>query len=488
LLFLEVATIKTAEVELVKGLGLLDAIMLIVGSMIGSGIFIVSADIAKVLPSPGLLLLAWVMSGIMTVLAALSYGELSAAMPRAGGQYVFLREAYGSLWGFLYGWTLFLVIQTGTIAAVAVAFARYLDVFVPLSQVLVETSLFGRRFAIDLKQIVAVTVILVLSFVNCFGIRLGANVQNTFTFLKLFALLSLIVLGLAYSQGSSSHFAPLIPDSTTLASTVDQFGRNAAPLWSSDSLFANLCLLMGVAMIGPLFSSDAWNNLTFTAGEVRNPQRTLPLALFGGTFLVSTLYVLANIAYLHVLPVDRIAATDKIAATVTSTIFGPIGNAMVSFAILISTFGCLNGIILSGPRVYYAMAKDRLFFEAVAEVHPKYHTPVRSLGAQAFWASLLTLSGTYSQLLTYVISAALLFYILTVYGVIVLRRIRPNLERPYKTVAYPYLPWLYVMMAVFVLVCNLIGDPKNSWPGFIVIAIGLPAFYYWKGKRSRTYD
>lgn len=458
--------------------------MLIVGSMIGSGIFIVSAEIAKVLQSPGLVLAAWAVTGIMTVVAALSYGELAAAMPKAGGQYVFLREAYGPLWGFLYGWTLFLVIQTGTIAAVAVAFARYLDVFVPLSRTLLETTLFGRAFVVDLKQFVAVAVIAFLSFLNCFGIRLGANVQNTFTFLKVFALLSLIGLGLAYAGGSFSHFSPFLPDSASFESIVSQYHRTASPLWYSGSLLFNLCLLMGVAMIGSLFSSDAWNNLTFTASEVKNPQKTLPLALLSGTLLVSVLYLMVNVAYLHVLPVEQIAASDRIAATAANAIMGSRGNALVSFAILISTFGCLNGLILSGPRVYYAMAKDQLFFAAVAEVHRKYHTPVKSLAAQALWASLLTLSGTYSQLLTYVISAALLFYILTVYGVLVLRRIQPGLKRPYKTLGYPYLPMLYVMMAAIVLVCNLVGDPKNSWPGFILIAIGLPAYYYWKQRQG----
>jgi APA family basic amino acid/polyamine antiporter len=458
--------------------------MLIVGSMIGSGIFIVSADIAKAVQSPGLLLLVWVISGVMTVVAALCYGELSAAMPQAGGQYVFLKEAYGPLWGFLYGWTLFLVIQTGTIAAVAVAFARYLDVFVPLSKVLLEVNLFDRNFAIDLKQIVGVSVILLLSFLNCFGIRVGANVQNAFTFLKVLALLALIVLGLTFAGGSFSHFSPLTPDRGSVHSIVSQFQASARPLFYSDSILSNLVILIGVAMIGALFSSDAWNNLTFTAGEVKNPQRTLPLALFLGTGIVTVLYLLANVAYLHVLPVQQIAQTDKIAATVANVALGPIGNGLVSFAILISTFGCLNGLILSGPRVYYAMAKDQLFFNAVAEVHPKYHTPVKSLAAQAIWAALLTLSGTYSQLLTYVVSAALLFYILTVVGIMVLRRTRPDLPRPYRAFAYPYLPWFYVIMAVVVLGCNLIGDPRNSWPGFILIGIGLPAYIYWKRKQE----
>lgn len=471
---------KVAEVELIKGLGLLDATMLIMGSMIGGGIFIVSADIAKAVQSPGLLLLIWIICGLMTIMGALNYGELAAAMPQAGGQYVFLKEAYGPIWGFLYGWTLFLVIQTGTIAAVAVAFARYLDVFVPLSRVLFQTELFGRNFAIDLKQVVGVGVILMLSYLNCFGIRIGAQVQNLFTFLKVFALLVLIVLGLAFAGGSYSHFSPLLPNYESLKGISEHFQQGSSPLFDSHSAGLNLGLLVGVAMIGALFSLDAWNNVTFTASEVKEPQRTLPLSLFLGTFLVAMIFLLTNIAYLHVLPVEQIAATDKIAATVARVILGPVGNGLVSFAILISTFGCLNGLILSGPRVYYAMARDQLFFNAVAEVHPQYHTPVKSLWAQAIWASLLTLSGTYGQLLTYVISAALLFYALTGYAVIVLRRTRPELRRPYKTFGYPYLTLMYVMMAAVVLACNLIGDPKNSWPGFVIIGLGLPAYFFRK--------
>jgi APA family basic amino acid/polyamine antiporter len=250
----------------------------------------------------------------------------------------------------------------------------------------------------------------------------------------------------------------------------------------SQSLWINLLLLTGIAMIGTLFSSDAWNNLTFTGSEVKNPQRTFPLALFLGTGLVTALYLLTNLAYLYVLPVQEMVSTDKIAARVVRIALGPSGGGLVSFAILISTFGCLNGIILSGPRVYYAMARDGLFFRALSAIHPTYRTPVRSLLAQAFWASLLTLSGTYSQLLTYVISAALLFYILTVWGVVRLRKKMPALRRPYRTFGYPYLPIIYVMMAAIVLACNLAGDPKNSWPGFLLILLGLPAYFYWKRK------
>jgi APA family basic amino acid/polyamine antiporter len=465
-------------------LGLIDATMLIVGSMIGSGIFIVSAEIARSVQSPGLLLLVWILSGAMTVMSALSYGELSAAIPEAGGQYVFLKEAYGRLWGFLYGWTLFLVIQSGTIAAVAVGFARYLGVFVPLSHVFYQANIFGRAMVIDLKQIVAVTVILLLSFINCFGIRLGANIQNVFTFLKIFSLLALIVLGLSFSAGTWAHFLPFWPDLHSIQQIVTQFRTSTSPLLNSDSAFLNLVLLVGVAMVGSLFSADAWNNLTFTAGEVKNPSRTLPLALFSGTFLVSLLYVLVNVGYLHVLPVAEIAKTDKIAATVANVVLGPIGNRLVSFAILVSTFGCLNGIILSGPRVYYAMARDRLFFARIAAIHPRFRTPIKSLALQALWASLLTLSGTYSQLLSYVISAALLFYILTVYGVVVLRRTRPALKRPYRIVGYPYLPIVYVGLAGMVLACILVGDPKNSWPGLAIIFLGLPAYFYWNQKQN----
>ncbi|MFN8006872.1 MAG: amino acid permease [Terriglobia bacterium] len=484
----EKLTGKVAEIELVKGLGILDATMLIVGSMVGSGIFIVSSEIAKAVQSPGLLLFVWILSGIMTVMSALSYAELSAAMPKAGGQYVFLKESYGRLWGFLYGWTLFLVIQSGTIAAVAVGFARYLAVFVPLSHVLFQTQWLGRVVVIDLKQVVAVAVILLLSFINCFGIRLGAKVQNVFTLLKIFALLALIILGVSFTAGQWSHFLPFFPDSRGIQQIVSQFRFSASPLWDSESTIFNLALLLGVAMIGSLFSADAWNNLTFTAGEVKNPARTLPLALFSGTLLVTLLYVLVNIGYLHVLPVGEIAKTDKIAATVANAVLGPVGNQLVSFAILVSTFGCLNGIILSGPRVYYAMARDRLFFAKIAEIHPRYRTPIKSLALQALWASLLTLSGTYGQLLSYVISAALLFYVLTVYGVIVLRRARPDLERPYATIGYPYLPICYVVLAIIVLVCNLVGDPKNSWPGLAIVFLGLPAYLYWNRKQDRPLD
>jgi basic amino acid/polyamine antiporter, APA family len=459
--------------------------MLIMGSMIGSGIFIVSADVAKTVASPGLLFVLWGLSGIMTVLGALSYAELAASMPQAGGQYVYLKEAYNPLWGFLYGWTLFLVIQSGTIAAVAVAFARYLDVFLPLSRVLLAVDFGGRHFTIDLKQIVGVGVILFLSLVNCMGIRTGANVQNFFTILKVLALGTLIVLGIGYASGSWGHFFPFFPEKSSVQASIVDFQKGVTPLLSSSSLLWNFCLLLGVAMIGPLFAADAWNNVTFTAGEVRNPQRIIPLALLLGTGAVTIIYLLCNVAYLHVLPIGEMATTDKIAATVARTILGPIGNGLVSFAILISTFGCLNGLILSGPRVYYAMAKDGLFVRSVAEVHPRYHTPVKSLAAQALWACVLTLSGTYGQLLTYVISAALLFYILTVYGVIVLRRKRPDIDRPYKAMGYPYLPMIYVMMAAVVLACNLIGDPRNSWPGLLIIALGLPAYLFWK-KQPRV--
>jgi APA family basic amino acid/polyamine antiporter len=376
----------------------------------------------------------------------------------------------------------FLVIQTGTIAAVAVAFARYLDVFFPLSHVLFSLEFAGRQFTLDLKQLVGVLVILLLSFTNCFGIRVGARVQNLFTFLKIAALLALILAGLSFAGGAWGHFSPLWPDSANLRHLVEPFRRGGASLLDFHSVGMDLVLIFGVAMIGALFSSDAWNNLTFTGGEVKNPKRTLPLALFLGTGLVTLLYLLTNIAYLYVLPLDQIAGSERIAARAAQAILGPLGSGLVSLAILVSTFGCLNGIILSGPRVYFAMARDGLFFRGLAALHPRSHAPVRSLLVQALWASLLTLSGTYSQLLTYVISAALLFYILTVWGVLRLRRKRPDLERPYRAFGYPFLPVIYVMMAAIVLGCNLIGDPANSWPGFILILIGLPAYFHWKRK------
>ncbi len=452
--------------QLVQGLRLFDATTIIMGSMIGSGIFIVSADMSRQLASPRLLLLAWVVTAVMTVLGALSYGELAAAMPRAGGQYVFLREAFSPLFGFLYGWTLFLVIQTGTIAAVAVAFAKFLGLFVPwvsASRVLLPLP-FGH--SLSSQQMVAILVIALLTAVNCKGLREGAMVQNIFTVAKVGGLLALVFIGFILpgnNEAEKANFSSLFPDGINLA----------------------MLSVLGASLVGSLFSSDAWNNVTFTGSEVVNPRRNLPLSLALGTGIVSLIYIATNVVYLRVLPLAAIAGApeDRVGTLAAQSLMGPWGLTFINLAILVSTFGCTNGLILAGARVYYAMAGDGLFFRRAAEVSPRTHTPVFSLCLQAVWASLLALSGTYSNLLDYVIFAALLFYVLTVTGLFVLRKKRPDLERPYKALGYPVLPGLYVLLAALVMVDLLWVKPRFTWPGLIIVLTGVPVYFFW---RSRT--
>ena len=455
--------------QLVRGLKLFDATTIIVGSMIGSGIFIVSADMARLLRSPGLLLAAWGITAVMTILAALSYGELAAAMPRAGGQYVFLREAYGPLFGFLYGWTLFLVIQTGTIAAVAVGFAKFLGLFLPwvsAGNVLVPLPL---SYHVSSQQLVAMLVIALLTWVNCLGLREGATVQNVFTVAKVGGLLALVALGF------------LIPADP--AAVRSNFREHFA-----DNFNLGMLPILGAALVGSLFAADAWNNVTFTGSEVVNPKRNLPLSLFFGTAIVSLIYFAANVVYLRTLPLDLIAAApeDRVGTLAAQSLMGPLGRNFINIAILISTFGCTNGLVLAGARVYYAMARDGLFFKRAAEVSPRSHTPVFSLFIQAIWSCLLVLSGSYNELLDYVIFAALLFYVLTVSGLFVLRRTRPDLERPYKAVGYPVLPALYVLVAAMVMIDLLFVKPRFTWPGLIIVLSGVPVFFLWnRGRKPR---
>src|SRR5712692_5115292 len=453
---------------LVKGLGLLDSTTLVMGSMIGSGIFIVSADIANQTKSPGLLIVTWIVTAAMTLIAALSYGELAAAMPHAGGQYVYLREAFGPLSGFLFGWTTFMVIQTGTIAAVAVAFAKYSGVFVPW--ISAQNYLVGQgKLGVTTQQALAIVVIVLLSVVNSRGIRTGAVIQNIFTFAKTAALLCLI--GLGFSLGRSPQ---------AVSENFHGFWRNAS--WSFDTI-----RLVGVAMVGALFSSDAWNNVTFTAGEVRNPKRNLPLSLALGVGLVSILYIATNFVYLSVLPLEAIqsAPEDRVATAVAARIFGPIAVQLMAAAIMISAFGCANGIILSGARVYYAMALDGLFFRRAATLHPKWHTPAFALAIQGVWTALLTLSGRYGVLLDYVIFAVLLFYILTIAGVFALRRARPEMERPYRAFGYPILPALYILAAGLIEILLLIYKPDYTWPGLIIVLLGTPVYFVWRRSRKK---
>ncbi len=457
----------TRDSGLVKGLGLIDATTLVMGSMIGSGVFIVAADIGRQVQSPGLMILTWLITAALTLTAALSYGELAAAMPHAGGQYVYLREAFGPLWGFLYGWTLFMVIQTGTIAAVAVAFAKYTGVFFPW--ISAQNYLVGSgKIGLTTQQLLAIAIIVFLTWSNTRGIRTGAMVQNVFTFAKVAALLGLIAFGFLLGRNPEA-----------VASNFHDFWRNSS--WSFDTV-----RLVGVAMVGALFSSDAWNNVTFTAGEVRNPRRNLPLSLGLGVLIVSTLYIASQFVYLNVLTFPEIqhAVEDRVATAAASKMFGGISVQLMAAAIMISTFGCANGLILSGARVYYAMAKDKLFFRKAGELHPTTHAPVFSLGVQCIWAVLLTLSGSYSDLLDYVIFAVLLFYILTIAGLFVLRRTQPDLERPYKAIGYPVLPAAYILAAGLIEILLLLYKPDYTWPGLIIVVLGLPVYFIWRRNAS----
>jgi len=456
---------ENVNTGLVKGLGLLDATTIVMGSMIGSGIFIVSADMARIVNSPGLLIVTWIVAALLTLVAALSYGELASAMPQAGGQYVFLREAFGPLSGFLYGWTLFLVIQTGTVAAVAVGFAKFTGVFIPwFSGDNILLSLGPVRF--NSLQLLALAVLIFLTWINTRGVRTGAMVQNIFTVAKTGAVIGLIGLGFfAVGHAPSGNFS--------------DFWRNAD--WNFDAI-----RLVGMAMVGALFAADAWNNVTFIAGEVRNPRRDVPMALGLGVAIVCALYIACNLVYLKLLPLQAIqtASEDRVATAAASVIFGPIAVQLMAAAIMISTFGCMNGMILAGARVYYAMALDGLFFKPVAKLDPVHHAPKVSLVFQCVWACILALSGTYSELLDYVIFAVVLFYILTIAGIFVLRKKKPDLPRPYRAFGYPWLPAIYIALATVLEILLLLYKPKFTWPGLVIVMLGVPVYFFWRRKQA----
>ncbi len=488
----------------VRELGLLDSTMIVAGSMIGSGIFLVPAEITRQVGSGGWLLMVWIVTGLLTVTAALSYGELAAMMPRAGGQYVYLREAYSPLWGFLYGWTLFLVIQTGTIAAVAVGFARYLGVLMPsispTTWIIPPIDLpFGYALSLSVQQLVGVLLVIFLTWLNTRGIHLGKLIQNTFTSAKTLSLFALIVVGILVGRNAGAiadnfgnlwmprdavPIQPGIPGAPVAIATAGAFG-----------LFIAFC----VAQVGSLFSSDAWNNITFTAGEVKNPKRNIPLSLAAGTSLVIVLYLLANVAYLCVLPLNAIqnAPDDRVATAALQAIFGPAGATIMAVAIIISTFGCNNGLILAGARVYYAMARDGLFFRRTGTLNAK-HVPAFGLVLQCVWASLLVLARTrtidaagqttygnlYGRLLDYVVFAVLIFYILTIAGIFILRRKRPNDERPYRAFGYPVVPALYIVAAAVISIVLLIYKTDTSLPGLLIVLTGIPVFFIWRRSGS----
>lgn len=476
-----------------RELGLLDSTMIVIGSMIGSGIFIVSADIARTVGSAGLLLLVWIVTGVVTIIAALSYGELAGMMPHVGGQYAYLREEYGPLVGFLYGWTSFLVIQTGTIAAVAVAFARFTAVVIPwFSDTNTLFHIFGLK--ISAGQLLAILSIGVLTYANVKGLKEGKLIQNIFTVTKVTALIGLIFLGIFIGRNSTAiaaNFSNFWNGSWTHVSN----GRIVSiELLSGWMLYA----AFGAAMVGSLFSSDAWNNITFTAGEVVNPKRNIPLSLALGTITVTVLYVLANISYILVLPVTgnpnahgviergiQFALDDRVGTAASSVVFGAPAAIIMAVLIMISTFGCNNGLILAGARVYYAMAKDKLFFQSVGKLN-KEAVPGTALVVQGVWSSLLCLSGTYSDLLDYVIFAVLIFYILTISGIFILRKKRPSAERPYKAFGYPVVPALYILIASAISLDLLIFKPRYTWPGVIIVVLGIPVYLIWRRLTGAT--
>lgn len=470
---------------------LFDAIMIVAGTMIGSGIFIVSSDIARNVGSSGYLLLIWVVTGFITIAGALSYGELASMFPKAGGQYVYLREAWGKPVAFLYAWTLFLVIQTGTIAAVGVAFAKYTGVLLP-SIISEKITLFQiGSFGINSVQVLAILSIILLTYLNSKGVKNGKMIQNIFGSTKIIALFGLIIFGLLFGINAdvvSMNFA----DMWSLSSTHIDKATGAV---SIESIIGYAIIpAVGIAMVGSLFSSDAWNNIGFSGDEIQNPKRNLVLSMVIGTSVVTLIYLLLNMVYLMVLPLKgdpngadvisrgiQFASNDRVATAVAEAIGGAKATIAIAVLIMISTFGCNNGCILSGARVYYATAKDGLFFKSMSKLNAN-GVPGVALIFQCVWASILCVSGTYGNLLDYVVFAVLLFYILTIIGIFKLRKKMPDAERPYKAIGYPIIPAIYIALASIVCIILLIYKPEYSWPGFIIVGLGIPVYFLFQQK------
>ena len=490
--------VATPHRELSRSLGLFDSTMIVAGSMIGSGIFIVAGEMSREVGSAGWMLLAWVIAGLLTMAAALSYGELAAMMPQAGGQYVYLREAFSPLWGFLYGWTLFLVIQTGTIAASSVGFSRYLGVLWPPiaeNNYIIRPIHILPTYAISLStaQLVALVVIAFLTWANIKGLKYGKGVQNVFTTMKIGSLLGVIGIGVLIGWEAA------VVKANFAHAWTPQGASLAAPGLSPNTTFGMVVALC-IAQIGALYAADAWNNITFTAGEVRNPTRNVPLSLALGTVIVIGLYVCANFAYVVVLPFSEIqhAASDRVASTMFQAIFPSIGPALIAIAIMIAAFGCMNALILSGARAYYAMSLDGLFFKR-ASVLNRANVPGQALIMQGIWSAVLlsirtyqpatgTYGNLYSNLLDYIISAALIFYILTIAGIFRLRRLKPNVERPYRAFGYPFIPLLYLISAIGILAVLFIYRRATTIPGVVIVLIGIPVYFAFKyqAERKRT--
>lgn len=468
---------KSGQLNMKNELGLLDATMLVAGSMIGSGIFIVSADITRNIGSAGWLIALWVLTGFMTLTAALSYGELSSMFPNAGGQYVYLKESYNKLIAFLYGWSFFSVIQTGTIAAVGVAFSKFTAYLVPAFSE--DNILLDLNFIkISAAQVVSIGLIVLLTFINTRGVKGGKIIQNTFTLTKLLSLFGLIGFGFLAIKG-------------------EVWDANWSNAWTihnlnSDGSFTDLTMgaamgAIATAMVGTIFSSDAWNNVTFIAGEMKNPKRDVAISLALGTLIVTIIYVSANIVYTGVLPLHEIATAekDRVAVAASNVIFGNMGTYVIAVMIMVATFGCNNGLILSGARVYYTMAKDGLFFKRTAVLN-KYGVPQFGLWIQCLVASILCLSGRYGDLLDMISFVVVIFYVLTIIGIYILRVKRPDAARPYKALGYPVLPALYILMGIAFCTLLILYKPQFTWPGLIIVLIGVPIYYYMERNNKET--
>ena len=455
---------------LIRQLGLFDSTMVMMGIVIGSGIFLTTGIMAKSIPSTGLILLAWIVGGLLTLAGALTYAELGAAMPEAGGQYVYLREAYGPIFGFLFGWIVFLVYMTGGIAGLAVAFAEYFGGFFPSlsnQSIIFSTTvpIFNGVFhySLSMGQIVAVAAILLLSACNYVGVAFGKTIQNVFTVVKIGIVIAFIILGFAIGKGTPFNFS-LRPEVSGLS-------------------IGQLIIGFGLSLVAVSWAFDGWNNVNFVAGEIRNPKRNLPLALILGTLGLTVLYVLTNIIYLYALPMNEITGVVRIAEKSSVALFGGTAAVFISIAVLISVFGALNGSILAGPRVYYAMAKDKVFFQRVARVHPRFRTPSFAIVIQAVWSCVLAMSGTFEQIITFVIFVSVGFWIAAAASVFTLRKKRPDLPRPYKTWGYPVVPVLFIVASAGILINTLLEKPAESLAGVGLTLIGIPVYYYWKRKK-----
>jgi len=451
---------------LVRQLGLFDSTMMMIGLVIGSGIYLTTGIMAQSLPSAGLILLVWIVGGLITLTGALTYAELGAAMPDSGGQYVFLREAYGPLAGFLFGWILFLITMTGSIAALGVAFAEYFGYFFPAlstSRVIFSLQIGPWTYILSMGQVVAVAVVILLSAFNYIGVVFGKLIQNIVTVIKIGTLLVLIGAGLMMDQGTHIQLTS-VPAGMSLGKLMTGFG---------------------LALIAVTWAFDGWNNITYAAGEIKNPNRNLPFSLVVGTVVITLLYVLTNLVYFKALPVQEMAGVVRIAEKATTTLYGSTSAGQLSAAVLISVFGALNGAVFVGPRVYYAMAKDGLFFQKVSEVHPRFGTPGFSIIVQTIWTCILTVSGTFEQLFTFVVFVTVLFYILTAASVFTLRKKYPDLPRPYKTWGYPVVPIVFIVTSLGILVNTLIGRPVESLIGLVITLIGIPVYYVWKKRKTK---